>query len=107
MEIFDKDGNRIGEFIEDRKDNIIDGVSRDFSLSGCLGVLFEIFVMLTIVLIVYSIWVLITFIIKLAFFTIWWVIRLIFKGFWWLIRLPFCLLFAKVIPEWEFPEWNW
>ena len=86
MELFDKDGNFVGEFIEKQKDDVSDA----FSTSWALGILCFFWKPIP-TIIVLLLW--------LIFKVIFSITKLCLKCAWWLIRLPFCLIFQKKWPK--------
>lgn len=111
MKIFDESGNYLGEFIEDKTDEIKENVKDSFDISfssGCLMLLsvFAIqFPWLIIVIIGWLLLKLIWNIMKFIFRTLWWCLGLILLTIWWILRLPFTLVFYHELPDWWFPEW--
>ena len=87
MEIFDRDGNFLGEFIEKQKDDVADS----FESSWGWGLLCLLWKFLPAVIIVTILW----FIFKAIFL----LIKLCLKIIWWIIRLPFCWFFYREFPE--------
>lgn len=89
MEIYDKDGNFLGEFIGAEKEKIIETFDEGLWLLGIFFLIVSPF--WTILVIV--LWLIIKLIINLIKFAL--------KVLWWIIKLPFFLIFYK-----EFPEFN-
>ena len=88
MELFDKDGNFVGEFISSTKEN----VEETFESSWILGILFFLISPIW-TMVVISIWFIFKMFIKLLIF----VLRIA----WWIIRLPFCLIFLRELPKFK------
>lgn len=80
--LYDEDGNLIGNFLEKTTEDI----SEAFSTSWLLGILLLIFA--PVLGIVYFL-----FILLFKFFVF------IIKILWWIIKLPFCLIFYKNLPK--------
>lgn len=80
--LYDEDGNLIGNFLEKTTENI----SEAFSTSWLLGLLLLIFA---------PAWgiVYILFVLLFKFFVF------LLKTLWWIIKLPFCLIFYKSFPK--------
>ena len=85
MEVFDKDGNLIGEFIDAQKKDISSG---GISCSGCLLALFKFSLIIVLVLILYGI------IKALSYAFVWiytgtkWLLKHIGRGCLWLLKKP-------------------
>ena len=80
--LYDEDGNLIGNFLEKTTEDI----SEAFSTSWLLGILLLIFA--PVLGIVYFLFILLF---KFLLFII--------KILWWIIKLPFCLIFYKNLPK--------
>ncbi len=80
--LYDEDGNLIGNFLEKTTEDI----SEAFSTSWLLGILLLIFA--PVLGIVYFLFILLF---KFLVFII--------KILWWIIKLPFCLIFYKNLPK--------
>ena len=80
--LYDEDGNLIGNFLEKTTEDI----SEAFSASWLLGILLLIFA--PVLGIVYFLFILLF---KFLVFII--------KILWWIIKLPFCLIFYKNLPK--------
>ncbi|WP_044973455.1 hypothetical protein [Ruminococcus sp. HUN007] len=90
MQLFDEDGNPVGELFENAKDRVSD--SFDESLGeGCLALLMMIIIHIPLILVLLLLWLLL----KL----LWIIVKFIFRLLWWLLRLPFCLIFKHEPPE--------
>ena len=95
MEIFDKDGKLLGEFIESQKDDLSDA-----SCSGMLFILFfKVIPLIILVLILWTILRIISFILKWLCTGSLWLLKQLARCIWWLLRLPFCLILLKKLPE--------
>ena len=88
MEIFDKDGNFLGEFISKQGDDIGDA----FGASWILGLLCLFWKPIPTIIVI-ALWLVLKIIVAIVVFA--------FKLTWWLIRLPFTLLFLKDLPIWD------
>lgn len=86
MKVFDKDGNFLGEFIEDSKDKISDSFDESVG-NGCITFLY----MILIIVIVAIVWYIFKGIVLLF--------KFILRILWWIIRTPFCLIFRKEWPR--------
>ena len=117
--VYDEDGNFVGEFIEGAKESVGDTISSgDINWAALVG-LSLLFVFLWILSLVwdYIIWPVIKFtgrllwwLLKLAGLSAWWILHEFVYLLWWLVRLPFMAILYKEVPEWwlpnwEFPEW--
>lgn len=86
MKLFDENGNFIGEFIEEAKENVSDS----FEISWVLGILCFLW---------QPIWTIVVIAIWLFFKTIFKICKFILRIIWWFIRVPFCLIFSREWPE--------
>lgn len=87
MDVYDKDGNFLGEFIEAEKEKITE--TFDDGL-WWLGIIF---------LIISPFWTILVFALWLIFKLIVNIIKFALKIIWWIIRLPFCLIFYRELPS--------
>ncbi len=90
MQLFDEDGNPVGELYEKAKDNVSDSFESSLG-EGCLALLMMIIIYLPLILVVLLLWLLV----KL----LWIIVKFIFRLLWWILRLPFCLIFKHEPPE--------
>ncbi len=80
--LYDEDGNLIGNFLEKTTEDI----SEAFSTSWLLGILLLIFA---------PVWGIVYFLFMLLFKFLVFIIKIL----WWIIKLPFCLIFYKNLPK--------
>ena len=80
--LYDEDGNLIGNFLEKTTEDI----SEAFSASWLLGILLLIFA---------PVWGIVYFLFILIFKFFVFIIKIL----WWIIKLPFCLIFYKNLPK--------
>ena len=80
--LYDEDGNLIGNFLEKTTEDI----SEAFSASWLLGILLLIFA---------PVWGIVYFLFILLFKFLVFIIKIL----WWIIKLPFCLIFYKNLPK--------
>ena len=80
--LYDEDGNLIGNFLEKTTEDI----SEAFSASWLLGILLLIFA---------PVWGIVYFLFILLFKFFVFIIKIL----WWIIKLPFCLIFYKNLPK--------
>ena len=80
--LYDEDGNLIGNFLEKTTEDI----SEAFSTSWLLGILLLIFA---------PVWGIVYFLFILLFRFLVFIIKIL----WWIIKLPFCLIFYKNLPK--------
>ena len=80
--LYDEDGNLIGNFLEKTTEDI----SEAFSTSWLLGILLFIFA---------AVWGIVYFLFILLFKFLVFIIKIL----WWIIKLPFCLIFYKNLPK--------
>lgn len=80
--LYDEDGNLIGNFLEKTTEDI----SEAFSTSWLLGILLLIFA---------PVWGIVYFLFILLFKFLVFIIKIL----WWIIKLPFCLIFYKNLPK--------
>ena len=80
--LYDEDGNLIGNFLEKTTEDI----SEAFSTSWLLGILLLIFA---------PVWGIVYFFFILLFKFLVFIIKIL----WWIIKLPFCLIFYKNLPK--------
>lgn len=80
--LYDEDGNLIGNFLEKTTEDI----SEAFSTSWLLGILLLIFA---------PVWGIVYFLFILLFKFFVFIIKIL----WWIIKLPFCLIFYKNLPK--------
>ena len=82
--LYDEDGNLIGNFLEKTTEDI----SEAFSTSWLLGILLLIFA---------PVWGIVYFLFILLFKFLVFIIKIL----WWIIKLPFCLIFYKNLPKFQ------
>ena len=80
--LYDEDGNLIGNFLEKTTEDI----SEAFSTSWLLGILLLIFA---------PVWGIVYFLFMLLFKFLVFIIKVL----WWIIKLPLCLIFYKNLPK--------
>lgn len=80
--LYDENGNLIGNFLEKTTEDI----SEAFSTSWLLGILLLIFA---------PVWGIVYFLFILLFKFLVFIIKIL----WWIIKLPFCLIFYKNLPK--------
>ena len=80
--LYDENGNLIGNFLEKTTEDI----SEAFSASWLLGILLLIFA---------PVWGIVYFLFILLFKFLVFIIKIL----WWIIKLPFCLIFYKNLPK--------
>lgn len=80
--LYDEDGNLIGNFLEKTTEDI----SEAFSTSWLLGILLLIFA---------PVWGIVYFLFILLFKFLVFIIKVL----WWIIKLPLCLIFYKNLPK--------
>lgn len=93
MELFDKDGNYVGEFIDAQTKKAGEYLSD--SKGSCFGFI----ITLLLILAFHFPWTLIIVVLMLLLKFIWFLIKSLFRVLWWLVRAPFTLIFRKEFPK--------
>ena len=103
MDIYDSNGNLIGEILDDTKEivaNTGDRISGWFESSIILGLLGSLVhpilgIATAIIMVILR---LLVFTAKWVIILIWWIIKFLARCLWWLIRFPFTLAFYHETP---------